>query len=102
MANFTLDTNRNNVLTKFPRLTFQLPQSTSSATPSTTIPIYFCQVGCQLEFEFKNITSAQLKNDGNYFTITPPDNSNNYINWNGSGASGQNMIRFDLKEIKLI
>ena len=27
-------------------------------------------------------------------------NSNNYINWNGSGASGQNMIRFDLKEIK--
>lgn len=100
MANFTLDTNRNNALTNFPRLTFQLPQSTSSATPSTTIPIYFCQVGCQLEFEFKNITSAQLKNDGNYFTITPPDNSNNYINWNGSGASGQNMIRFDLKEIK--
>jgi hypothetical protein len=98
----TLETNRNNSLSIIPRLTFQMPQSTSSATPSTTIPIYFCQNGCQLEFQFTNITSATLKNDGTYFTIIPTDNSNNYINWNGRGVSGQNMTRFDLKEIKFI
>jgi len=102
MSNFTLETNRNNSLSIIPRLTFQMPQSTSSATPSTTIPIYFCQTGCQLEFQFTNITSATLKNDGTYFTIIPTENSNNYINWNGSGVSGQNMTRFDLKEIKFV
>ena len=100
MANFTLETNRNTAIQNIPRLTFQLPQSTSGVNPSTTTPILFCQIGCQLDFEFKNINSAKLTNDGTYFTITPTDNSNNYINWNGSGASGQNMIRFDLKEIK--
>jgi len=99
MANFTLETNRNTAIINIPRLTFQLPQSTTSPTPSTIIPIYFCQIGCQLEFQFTNITSAQLKNDGTYFTIIPTENSNNYINWNGSGVSGQNMTRFDLKEI---
>jgi hypothetical protein len=100
MANFTLETNRNTAITNIPRLTFQLPQSTSGTVPSTSTPIFFCQTGCQLEFEFKNITNATLKNDGNYFTIIPNDNSNNYINWNGTGVSGQNMTRFDLKEIK--
>jgi hypothetical protein len=100
MANFTLETNRNTAITNIPRLTFQLPQSTTSSVPSTISPIFFCQTGCQLEFEFKNITSATLKNDGNYFTIIPNNDSNNYINWNGSGVSGQNMTRFDLKEIK--
>lgn len=100
MANFTLETNRNTAIINIPRLTFQLPQSTTSTKPSTTIPIYFCQIGCQLEFQFTNITGAQLKNDGTYFTIIPTGNSDNYINWNGSGVSGQNMIRFDLKEIK--
>jgi hypothetical protein len=100
MANFTLETNRNTAIQNIPRLVFQLPQSTSGTNPSTTNPIYFCQIGCQLDFQFNNITSAKLQNDGNFFTITPTDNSNNYINWNGSGASGQNMIRFDLKEIK--
>ena len=100
MANFTLETNRNTAIQAIPRITFQLPQSTSGSVASTTTPIYFCQTGCQLEFQFNNITGAQLKNDGNYFTIIPTGNSNNYINWNGSGASGQNMIRFDLKEIK--
>jgi hypothetical protein len=100
MSDFTSEINRDNSIKTIPRLTFQMPQSTTSATPSTQIPIYFCQVGCQLEFEFTNITSATLKNDGTYFTIIPTDNSNNYINWNGTGASGQNMIRFDLKEIK--
>jgi hypothetical protein len=99
MANFTLETNRNTAIQNIPRITFQLPQSTSGANPSTTIPILFCQIGCQLDFEFKDISSAKLTNDGSYFIITPTDNSNNYINWNGSGASGQNMIRFDLKEI---
>jgi len=100
MANFTLETNRNTAITNIPRLTFQLPQSTTASVPSTVTPIFFCQTGCQLEFEFKNITSATFKNDGNYFTIIPNENSNNYINWNGSGVSGQNMTRFDLKEIK--
>jgi len=100
MANFTLETNRNNAIANIPRLTFQLPQSTTSTVPSTTSPIFFCQTGCQLDFQFANITSATLKNDGNYFTILPNENSNNYINWNGSGVSGQNMTRFDLKEIK--
>jgi hypothetical protein len=76
-----------------------LPQSTTSATPSTINPVYFCQIGCQLEFQFTNITSAQLKNNGTYFTIIPTGNSNNYINWNGSGVSGQDMTRFDLQEI---
>lgn len=101
MANFTLETTRNTAFTNIPRLTFQSPQSTISATPSTTDPILFCQTGCDLEFKFKNITSARLKNDGAYFTITPPDNSENYINWSGSGKAGFNMIRFDLKEIKI-
>ena len=101
MANFTLETTRNTAFTNIPRLTFQSPQSTTSATPSTTDPILFCQTGCDLEFKFKNITSARLKNDGTYFTITPPDNSDNYINWSGSGKAGFNMIRFDLKEIKI-
>lgn len=100
MANYTLETNRNDAIAAIPRLTFQMPQSTTSAVTSTTIPIFFCQTGCQLESQFENITSAQLKNNGSYFTIIPTDNSNNYINWNGSGANGQNMIRFDLKEIK--
>jgi hypothetical protein len=100
MANFTLETNRNTAIQNIPRITFQTPQSTTGANPSTTSPIFFCQIGCQLDFQFTNINSATLKNDGNYFTIIPADNSNNYINWNGSGASGQNMIRFDLKEIK--
>ena len=101
MANFTLETTRNTAFTNIPRLTFQSPQSTTGATPSTTEPILFCQTGCDLEFKFKNITSAKLKNDGAYFTITPPDNSENYINWSGSGKAGFNMIRFDLKEIKI-
>ena len=100
MANFTLETNRNTAIQNIPRLTFELPQSTSGANPSTNTPILFCQIGCQLDFEFKDISSAKLTNDGTYFTITPTDNSNNYINWNGTGASGQNMIRFNLKEIK--
>ena len=100
MANFTLETNRNTAIANIPRIKFQLPQSTSGSISSTTTPIYFCQTGCQLEFQFSNITGAQLKNDGNYFTIIPTGDSNNYISWNGSGASGQNMIRFDLKEIK--
>ena len=101
MANFTLETTRNTAFTNIPRLTFQSPQSTTGATPSTTEPILFCQTGCDLEFKFKNITRAKLKNDGAYFTITPPDNSENYINWSGSGKAGFNMIRFDLKEIKI-
>ena len=101
MANFTLETTRNTAFTNIPRLTFQMPQSTTGATPSTTDPILFCQKGCDLEFKFKNITSAKLKNDGAYFTITPPDNSENYINWSGSGKAGFDMIRFDLKEIKI-
>jgi hypothetical protein len=101
MANFTLETTRNTAFTNIPRLTFQSPQSTTGATPSTTDPILFCQTGCDLEFKFKNITSAKLKNDGAYFTITPPDNSENYINWSGSGKAGFDMIRFDLKEIKI-
>jgi hypothetical protein len=99
MANFTLETNRNTAIINIPRLTFQLPQSTTSATPSTINPVYFCQIGCQLEFQFTNITGAQLKNNGTYFTIIPTGNSNNYINWNGSGVSGQDMTRFDLQEI---
>jgi hypothetical protein len=101
MANFTLETTRNTAFTNIPRLTFQMPQSTTGATPSTIDPILFCQTGCDLEFKFKNITSAKLKNDGAYFTITPPDNSDNYINWSGSGKAGYDMIRFDLKEIKI-
>ena len=99
MANFNLETNRNTAIQNIPRLTFQLPQSTSGANPSTNTPILFCQIGCQLDFQFKDISSAKLTNNGSYFIITPTDNSDNYINWNGSGASGQNMIRFDLKEI---
>ena len=54
MANFTLETTRNTAFTNIPRLTFQSPQSTTSATPSTTDPILFCQTGCDLEFKFKN------------------------------------------------
>ena len=99
MANFNLEANRNTAIQNIPRLTFQLPQSTTGANPSTTTPILFCQIGCQLDFQFKDISSATLKNNGTYFTITPTDNSENYINWNGSGANGQKMIRFDLKEI---
>ena len=101
MANFTLETTRNTAFTNIPRLTFQKPQSTTGATPSTIDPILFCQTGCDLEFKFKNIINAKLKNDGAYFTITPPDNSENYINWSGSGKVGFDMIRFDLKEIKI-
>ena len=100
MSNFTLETNRNTAIQNIPRITFQAPQTTTGTNPSITSPIFFCQIGCQLDFQFTNINSATLKNDGTYFTIIPADNSNNYINWNGSGASGQNMIRFDLKEIK--
>jgi len=100
MSNFTLETNRNTAIQNIPRITFQAPQTTTGINRSTTSPIFFCQIGCQLDFQFTNINSATLKNDGTYFTIIPADNSNNYINWNGSGASGQNMIRFDLKEIK--
>lgn len=100
MANFTLETTRNTAFTNIPRLTFQMPQSSTGATPSTTNPILFCQNGCDIEFKFKKITSAKMRNDGNYFIITLPDNSDNYINWSGSGKAGYSMIRFDLKEVR--
>ena len=55
MANFTLETNRNTAIQNIPRITFQTPQSTTGANPSTTSPIFFCQIGCQLDFQFSNI-----------------------------------------------
>jgi hypothetical protein len=100
MANFTLETTRNTAFQNIPRLIFQLPQSTTGATTSMINPILFCQNGCNIEFNFKNITSAKMKNDGTYFIIIPPDNTDNYINWNGTNKDGFDMIRFDLKEIR--
>jgi len=100
MANFTLETTRNDAFKKIPRLTFQPPESSTGTTISMINPIRFCQIGCNIEFNFKNITNAKMKNDGTYFIIIPGDNSDNYINWNGTSKQGFDMIRFDLKEIR--
>lgn len=90
MPNFNIVQDRNNALIKIPRFNYKSSENT----------IRFCQTGCNLEFSFSNIESANVKNDGNFFSITPgTPNTNNYIMWNGSGTNGQVMTRFDLNEI---
>lgn len=91
---------RTDSIKNIPRLTFVLPQNTSSVNSQQNSPIFLCQSGCQLEFNFKNISNASIYNDGNLFSITPlNDNKQNYIKWNGSNTNGQDMTTFYLKEI---
>lgn len=97
MSNFNNQEERDTQIKNLPRLTFQLPQSTTGQQQGN---ILMCQTGCDLQFNFNNINSVKVDNADNLFTITPNDNnSENYINWNGTGKDGMNSIRFDLKEI---
>ena len=98
MSNFNLVAQRTQAIQNIPRLTFQLPQSTTSIGTQQSSPILFCQSGCQLEFTFNNISGASVYNDGTFFSITPSGGTN-YIKWNGSNTNGQELVQFDLKEV---
>lgn len=99
MSNFNNQEDRDTQIKDLPRLTFQLPQSPVGQSAQNG-NILFCQAGCNLEFNFNNIRNAKVDNADNLFTITPTDSeSENFINWNGTGREGMNSIRFDLKEI---
>lgn len=83
------------------RMIFQLPNTESGATSPSVNPVFFCQSGCSIDYNFSNIKSCQFNNDGNKFTITPTDTANiNYIMWNGTDInSGEKMTQFTLKEV---
>lgn len=101
MPNYNDNDTRDNSIDQLPRMIFQLPNTESGATSPTINPVFFCQSGCAIEYNFSNITSCQFNNDGKKFTITPTDAANiNYIMWNGTDInSGEKMTQFTLKEI---
>ena len=101
MPNYNDNDTRDNSIDQLPRMIFQLPNTESGATSPTINPVFFCQSGCAIEYNFSNIKSCQFNNDGKKFTITPTDTANiNYIMWNGTDInSGEKMTQFTLKEI---
>lgn len=100
MSNFNLVQTRTSSLNNLPRLAFHLPNTSPDKPQQVSSPIFFCQTGCQLDFNFKDISNCTLYNDGNFFSITPlSGNKDNYVLWNGSNVNGQEMTPFYLKEI---
>ena len=84
------------------RMIFQLPNTESGATSPSVNPVFFCQQGCSIDYNFSNIKSCQFNNDGKKFSITPTDTTNiNYIMWNGTDdeKSGGKMVQYTLKEV---
>jgi hypothetical protein len=101
MPNYNDNDTRDNSIDQLPRLIFQLPNTESGATSPSVNPVFFCQSGCSIDYNFSNIKSCQFNNDGKKFTITPTDTTNiNYIMWNGTDInSGEKMTQFTLKEV---
>jgi len=101
MPNYNDNNTRDNSIDQLPRMIFQLPNTESGATSPTVNPVFFCQQGCSIDYNFSNIRSCQFNNDGKKFTITPTDTTNiNYIMWNGTDInSGEKMTQFTLKEV---
>lgn len=101
MSNYNLVNDRTNALTKIPRLSFMTPEDQNPGSQiNTNDIILFCQSGCQLEFNFSDISGCVLNNDGTYFSITPTgDAKTNYVLWNGSNIQGLEMVSFYLKEV---
>ena len=101
MPNYNDNDTRDNSIDQLPRMIFQLPNTESGATSPSVNPVFFCQSGCSIDYNFSNIKSCQFNNDGKKFTITPTDTANiNYIMWNGTDInSGEKMTQFTLKEV---
>jgi len=101
MPNYNDNDTRDNSIDQLPRMIFQLPNTESGATSPSINPVFFCQSGCSIDYNFSNIKSCQFNNDGKKFTITPTDTTNiNYIMWNGTDInSGEKMTQFTLKEV---
>jgi len=101
MPNYNDNDTRDNSIDQLPRMIFQLPNTESGATSPSDNPVFFCQSGCSIDYNFSNIKSCQFNNDGKKFTITPTDTTNiNYIMWNGTDInSGEKMTQFTLKEV---
>jgi hypothetical protein len=101
MPNYNDNDTRDNSIDQLPRMIFQLPNTESGATSPSVNPVFFCQSGCSIDYNFSNIKSCQFNNDGKKFTITPTDTTNiNYIMWNGTDInSGEKMTQFTLKEV---
>jgi hypothetical protein len=101
MPNYNQNNVRDQSINSLPRMTFQLPNTESGTALPSANPVFFCQSGCSIDYNFSNIKSCQVNNDGNKFTITPTDKTNiNYIMWNGTDmTSGEKMVQYTLKEV---
>ncbi len=101
MPNYNDDNVRDESINSLPRMTFQLPNTESGTALPSANPVFFCQSGCSIDYNFSNIKSCQVKNDGDKFTITPTDKQNiNNIMWNGTDmSSGEKMVQYTLKEV---
>ena len=101
MTNYDDDDTRDKSINSLPRMTFQLPNTESGTALPSANPVFFCQSGCTIDYNFSNIKSCQVNNDGEKFTITPTDKTNiNYIMWNGTDmSSGEKMVQYTLKEV---
>ena len=101
MINYGDDDIRDKSINSLPRMTFQLPNTESGTALPSENPVFFCQSGCSIDYNFSNIKSCQVNNDGDKFTITPTDKTNiNYIMWNGTDmSSGEKMVQYTLKEV---
>jgi hypothetical protein len=101
MPNYNQNNVRDQSINTLPRMTFQLPNTESGTALPSANPVFFCQSGCSIDYNFSNIKSCQVNNDGDKFTITPTDKTNiNYIMWNGTDmASGEKMVQYTLKEV---
>jgi hypothetical protein len=101
MPNYNQNNVRDQSINSLPRMTFQLPNTESGTALPSANPVFFCQSGCSIDYNFSNIKSCQVNNDGDKFTITPTDKTNiNYIMWNGTDmSSGEKMVQYTLKEV---
>lgn len=101
MPNYNQNNVRDESINSLPRMTFQLPNTESGTALPSANPVFFCQSGCSIDYNFSNIKSCQVNNDGDKFTITPTDKTNiNYIMWNGTDmSSGEKMVQYTLKEV---
>jgi len=101
MPNYNQNNVRDESINSLPRMTFQLPNTESGTALPSANPVFFCQSGCSIDYNFSNIKSCQVNNDGDKFTITPTDKTNiNYIMWNGTDIdTGEKMVQYTLKEV---
>ena len=101
MPNYNQKDVRDQSINTLPRMTFQLPNTESGTALPSANPVFFCQSGCSIDYNFSNIKSCQVNNDDDKFTITPTDKTNiNYIMWNGTDMdTGEKMVQYTLKEV---